>query len=292
MTAVSAPVVVGGVGGSGTRVVASVLDAAGVDVGADLNPSMDNLWFTLLFKSRRVHARMHHDPLYARRSFELFEKLSTGPGRLSAWEIARLASSAARVAVRGHNRFGHGRGRWALGRLRSMARVRGRAVSRRWGWKEPCSHLYVELLARHWPDAVYLHVVRDGRDMAFSDNVQDLYLWGPLLGVPPPRDGDDPDALAAALLRHWAAANSWTLDVGTAALGDRFVLLRFEDLCADPEATIDRLLERLDVVAGVERAGLARLVRAPASLGRHHSREVPGLGPTEAEVLKRLGYGL
>src|SRR5947207_2715003 len=44
------PVAVGGVGGSGTRVVAALLREAGVYLGADLNDSLDNLWFRLLFR--------------------------------------------------------------------------------------------------------------------------------------------------------------------------------------------------------------------------------------------------
>ena len=44
------PVAIGGVGGSGTRVVAEVLKCLGFYLGSLLNSSLDNLWFTLLFK--------------------------------------------------------------------------------------------------------------------------------------------------------------------------------------------------------------------------------------------------
>ncbi len=47
------PVVIGGVGGSGTRVVAAILSTLGFHLGNDLNESMDNLWTTLLFKRPR-----------------------------------------------------------------------------------------------------------------------------------------------------------------------------------------------------------------------------------------------
>lgn len=46
-----APIVVGGVGGSGTRVIAKLLTQLGYFIGSDLNEADDNLWFTLLFKS-------------------------------------------------------------------------------------------------------------------------------------------------------------------------------------------------------------------------------------------------
>lgn len=46
----SPAVVVGGVGGSGTRWVAHVLAALGIHMGLDQNESLDNLTYTLLFK--------------------------------------------------------------------------------------------------------------------------------------------------------------------------------------------------------------------------------------------------
>lgn len=44
------PVVIGGVGGSGTRVVAELLENLGFYIGSDLNTASDNLTYTLLFK--------------------------------------------------------------------------------------------------------------------------------------------------------------------------------------------------------------------------------------------------
>lgn len=43
------PVVIGGVGGSGTRLIAQCLRELGYFIGHDLNEPCDNLWFTLLF---------------------------------------------------------------------------------------------------------------------------------------------------------------------------------------------------------------------------------------------------
>jgi len=45
----SSPIVIGGIGGSGTRVVVSLLQAAGVFMGSRLNGSLDLLDFVPLF---------------------------------------------------------------------------------------------------------------------------------------------------------------------------------------------------------------------------------------------------
>lgn len=48
------PVVIGGVGGSGTRLIAECVKKLGFFIGNDLNDAFDNLWFTLLFKRREI----------------------------------------------------------------------------------------------------------------------------------------------------------------------------------------------------------------------------------------------
>jgi len=40
------PVVIGGLGGSGTRTIAQLVQSLGVHMGTLLNPATDNLWFT------------------------------------------------------------------------------------------------------------------------------------------------------------------------------------------------------------------------------------------------------
>jgi hypothetical protein len=55
-------VVVGGVGGSGTRWVSQVIAALGIEMGHDQNESLDNLTYTLLFK--RLGVLTDDDPRF------------------------------------------------------------------------------------------------------------------------------------------------------------------------------------------------------------------------------------
>ena len=48
------PVAIGGVGGSGTRLIAQILHEAGFYLGDDLSYAIDNLWFTLLFRRLEI----------------------------------------------------------------------------------------------------------------------------------------------------------------------------------------------------------------------------------------------
>ena len=51
----SGPVAIGGVGGSGTRVIAAIVESLGFDPGANLNRPRDDLTFTVLFKRPDVY---------------------------------------------------------------------------------------------------------------------------------------------------------------------------------------------------------------------------------------------
>jgi hypothetical protein len=103
---------------------------------------------------------------------------------------------------------------------------------RRWGDKTPMYMQYLPLLERLFPDALYVHIVRDGRDAASS-----------FLAMP-----------AGIVTEGWAHPRStagfacqWRTEVAAARrlarrLGrDRYRELRYEALAADPEGALREL---------------------------------------------------
>ena len=102
----------------------------------------------------------------------------------------------------------------------------------RWGDKSPQDHdaQQMPLLAEVFPEACFIHIVRDGRDVHLSQR----RAWA---------------------VRHESgyAAGDWARWVGEAreagrALGARYVELRFEDLVEEPERELRRVCDavRLD----------------------------------------------
>ena len=128
------PGVIGATGGSGTRVLARIVQRGGMFIGADRNRSEDALDFAA-FSDRWVNAVR-----------------------------ARGASAGARSGAAGARR--------APGALPAQRRDRA------WGWKEPRSIYLLPLLDEELPGFRFLHLVRDGRDMAFSDNQVQLRKHG------------------------------------------------------------------------------------------------------------------
>ena len=144
------PVVIGGLGGSGTRIFAEVVQTLGVYIGEDLNPQLDNLWFTLLFKRSGAFRSMSRRRLSAstldRQRLRLLRKAMTRtPSKPSLIEQFSGWLAYRDVRRTGHDSEQRGVGAWADERWQRM--LLGSGVGRSaWGWKEPNSHIYLPLL--------------------------------------------------------------------------------------------------------------------------------------------------
>lgn len=95
----------------------------------------------------------------------------------------------------------------------------------RWGDKTPLHVWHMELLARVFPDAVFVGMVRHPGAGAHSRTHRMGHSW-------------------SGSLAHWRQRNKELFRQG-ARLGERFVLCRYEDLVADPEPVLRELLDWL-----------------------------------------------
>jgi hypothetical protein len=283
------PVAVGGVGGSGTRVVAQILAEAGFYIGADLNEAFDNLWFTLLLKRPPWFIQeSQRGGTEIIKAIKLFEKAMT-------MGLKDHADSQERAFVRQAAReicsYGRGMGadeRQAETILASIVPESSGPV--RWGWKEPNTHIFLDQLGQSIKDLRYIHVIRHGLDMAFSANQAQLVNWGPYFGVEVPAD---PARMPGASLEYWIRANRQAIAKGREILGERFLIVSFDDLCANPVRQISRLLGFLGISNedGVLRR-LTTIPRSPKSAGRHR-----GAGPSlftreQIAAVRDLGFAV
>ena len=250
-----APVAVGGVGGSGTRVVASILTQLGFYLGGDLNDSLDNLWFTLLFKRSSAldcPAAEFEDLL------RIFQHVMSGGGELSPADVQTVI--AASISPRPQ----HGP-EWLSQRADSLLREcrRPRSLVSRWAWKEPNTHVLLPRLTQFVPQLRYVHVARNGLDMAYSANQNQLHFWGAQV-----LDGIAAPAGPSRSLKFWVAAERSALQAA-AGMKERFLLVNYDRLCANPRTGLAPLLEFFGVEASAERLEAATsLIRAPGTIGR------------------------
>lgn len=247
----SSPLVIGATGGSGTRVVARIARQAGYDLGSHLNGAEDALEF-IPFHDRWINRMLAADgaPLTARESED----------------IALQFRGVLDCHLPRHSEAGQ-----------------------RWGWKAPRSIYFLPLFHRLYPDVKFIHVLRDGRDMAFSKNQNQLRQHGSAVLNWRER------WFAAAPVRSimlWERINLRAASFGESQLGGNYLAVRFEDLCREPTSTVARLLKFLEsnldpqVIANAE-------ISPPGTLSRWKSEPESITGKLTAiaeRSLRKFGY--
>lgn len=195
---VAPPIVIGAIGGSGTRALVSLLDNMGVELGRLVrDDSRDSVPI-----GNFLHAWL--------------------------WACSSTAGPYNPDAVRDF--------KFALS-LHWYGASEQLLFNGPWGWKNPRSIWIVPFLRSVFPNLKFVHLIRDPRDMALSDNKNVLAWHGRvLLGTHYSTD------TLLNYLRLWSVANS-----GLAAYAERcmspdsYLTVRYEDLCAHPYEVVSKL---------------------------------------------------
>jgi hypothetical protein len=269
------PVAVGGVGGGGTRVVATLLDMLGYFIGDDLNVSLDNLWFTLLFKRRSI--LLESDASFRELVSLFFSRMS---GRLDLSDAAR----GRLFELAEQDRLQHPSG-WLTARAASFA---GGQTAKRpgqpWGWKEPNTHVVIDRIFSAHADLRYIHVVRHPLDMAISQPQNQLEFWGPVfldrdVAVEPRQS-----------LSYWCAVHRRALDF-LRSWPERTLMIEFDALCAAPDEHAAKIAEFLGAAPSDKLlADFRAFVRPPPSAGRFRGGDLGVYDPADLAYVAQLGY--
>jgi hypothetical protein len=103
----------------------------------------------------------------------------------------------------------------------------------RWGDKTPLYMQHLPLLERLFPDALWVHLVRDGRDAALSFLELPEGFSGKTWALP---------RTAAQFAARWRTEILAAQRLG-AHVGGRYLELRYEDLVTEPERELRRVCE-------------------------------------------------
>ena len=163
----------------------------------------------------------------------------------------------------------------------------------RWGDKRPSYSGFIGMLFAMFPHAQYINVVRDPRAAAASQ-------------IPMP--WSKPDVALPAAIARWEAAIARTDHFARSLRPDQLLDLRYEDMVADPHATLERVCGFAGLRAGGAVAtmigkrrgalrGSHRVVSEPITTAaverwreRLEPREVALVEAATAPLLERFGY--
>ncbi len=273
---INQPIAIGALGGSGTRVIAQILIESGIFFGNDLNKSNDNLVFTRLFKSPYWLKHASIDQVFRR--LRIFEKYMTRK-KLNINDLKEFY-----IASKKNETFKTQNIYFLKFLLKSVINKNPHKI---WGWKEPNSHIYIEYLSKFFKNLKYIHVVRHGLDMAFSDNKQQLFNWGEKFGVVTSKDEK---LLPYYQLEYWIKSTKRIIEIANKFLGKRFYLLNFDEFCLNPEIEIQKLFDFLDIRSNEKK--LKDLIIIPKSIGRYKKKDLSIFNKAQLKEIENLGFNL
>lgn len=288
------PIVVGGVGGSGTRVVAQIMRHLGVYTGSSLNKAGDNKWFTLLCKLPRFDLDLTSpDAVLITRSLDLLERAMSGQisargDRRAIADIVERCREESRSRPLADDRPPEWLGEIAATVRRSRKERPGDAP--KWGWKEPNSHLFLPHLHRHFGDRMrYVHVIRNGVYMAHSQNQAQVSRWGYLFGL----NSQRPTPTPQDSLDYWIAANELALARGRALRSGHFLVVNYDQLCSNPATLVPALVDFLGFDPAPDvRDELLALPRPPTRPALTRDQMESEFGSERLTRVRELGFSL
>ncbi|MEP4053049.1 MAG: sulfotransferase [Litorimonas sp.] len=282
----SAPLVIGGLGGSGTRVIAQLAQAMNVHIGECLNHALDNRWFAMLFRRQSWAKKApDHEVL---RALDIFTRAS----------IYGLNSQISDLDI---GLIDHCFTNWSLSQNKPeiAAEIKSELLQseamqkteyRSWGWKEPNSHIFIPEIAEVFPNAKYILVVRNGLDMAFSRNQRQLRLWGSRFGLEVERPTDVTPELS---LQYWLYANETARQNLDRRMPGRWLVVNFEKLWQDTGTEISRISEFIGVELTPKKiAELSEFVQEPSTAGRFRAHSLTVFRQDQIDAVKALGFAV
>lgn len=249
---IKAPLIVGGVGGSGTRAVVAILQNAGAFMGSYNNVANDNLHFARLISDHTDKWKRSYSDLQF--NLNTFHRLYFGQ-TLFPHHIACIYACARQPRLKQT---------WLLIRRSHDVNTPINTFPR-WGFKNPSTCFFLPQLTEHYPECKYIHVIRHGLDMAFSSNTIQLKNWGPEFNVA----SHDGHFTAQQQLDFWIGANQFSIQTCQRLIPDRHYILNFDRLCLYPELEINKLFAFLEFNPATAITGLTHLVTLPSSTGRY-----------------------
>lgn len=181
-----------------------------------------------------------------------------------------------------------------------MNRICDEQRAARWAECTPDNALYIRQIKRDFPDALFIHLVRDGRDVALSLAKQSFVK-------PFPWHSDRPELASAA---YWAWITN-IISMEEKFLGDELLTVHYESLVVDHEKTLQRIAEFIGKPISLERIekqSIGAIINPNSSFDRANLKtdtewvprwqktldkaSIPGIESTIGAGLEKFGYKL
>ncbi len=191
------PIFIGGFPGSGTRVVSRILSMANIFMGSKINNTNDSVYFAP-FLNKWVGKFISEE--FSDKN-ELYAQMKKDFDHLLEGHLSGIPDDVP------------------------------------WGSKNPRNILILPFLHSLFPEMKFIHVLRDGRDLAASpkQRVKIKQYAIDLLG--------NEVSSVSELVNLWSAITLKGFNDGEQFLGKNYLLIKFEDMCTNPSQVITEILK-------------------------------------------------
>lgn len=272
-------ITISALGGSGTRVVAQILINIGIYMGDELNHANDNLIFTRLFKNPEWVKNATKEDWKSR--LAIFEKYMI-QGKLSMPKLKKLFIASINNPTYSSNY------QFFFRMIRKKKLISKNKI---WGWKEPNTQHFIPQINNYFPNFRLIHVLRNGLDMAFSKNKQQLKNWGFKYNIF--LNGfETEEELAVKQLDFWIESTKEVLEKSK-LLNSRFYLLNYSNFCKNPTYEINSLLDFIEEdIPQTKKEELFKIPVFSESNNRYKSYDLSIFSIEQLNFVKSMGFNI
>ena len=148
----------------------------------------------------------------------------------------------------------------------------------------PGNFLLLDYGSNHFPDIRYIHIIRNGLDMAFSENSNQLKNWGFYFGI-------EASSSPVSMLKYWIDANKYAISKGRTLLWDKFHLLNYDSLITNSKEVNEELCSFLGVY-DLDIGELSKIVKKTNSSERYKKNDISLFSQSDLDELTNLGFHL
>jgi hypothetical protein len=221
-----------------------------------------------MFKRQEVllHPKKHFEE-----KLELFYALSSSATLLDAKELSYL-DLIAKDNIMQHPSA------WLQERVDNI-KTQTRNKKSMWGWKEPNTHIVIDKILEFTPNLKFIYVYRNGLDMAYSSNQNQLMFWGPILFNDYQLQNTPKNSL-----KYWCKVHTRILTLKK-QFPQNIYMLNMDELSQHKEGSLESLLAFLNEDSSVKEK-YKYIFKKPSSIDRYKQYSLEKFDENDLELVR------
>ena len=153
-----------------------------------------------------------------------------------------------------------------------------------WGWKEPHTIFFLHSIQAYYQKSKFILVLRNGLDMAYSRNTQQMKYWGSSFGI------DPSDLEPQNRFEFWYRSNQHAIATARSQFVDSFMIVKLEDLYLEKETNLEALFAFVGLNPADVSEDVWHIPKLPSSHGRYHEYDTAWIDAGIIQKLMEVGY--